>query len=728
MRKVLDVQGHEVTMRSVLQQHGNVERVLGPELVTDLIRGGTAVNIGGRLQPNTDFYEARVFKREIWFPLVILQDKDTYPDVFAVSGIEESQLVSIVPSYEVVGIFHFDEESVTGNTTDHNDVSKTRFIVLEGRNLKSSFSQLCEKYRTKTFHWLKYKDGKLLWKKTYGDNEKLLNYIDAEIPHADGRIIAEFMRRRSCEVNEKSIWDLGGRVVLVVAKPGMGKSSTTTQVAWNTKLADPTSWVVRINWNDHTRKLQDIDTANFNLDSLVEFLCSAAMPESKYTDINRSLLKQALQYSGNVTVLMDGFDEISPTHADKAFDILSELMRSKVKRVWVTSRPVQKERLERELRVTAFSMKKLSNESQRKMLTNIWKETANGENKEPCLKNYVERLLSQANESHYQRNFTGCPLHITMIACAFERNLEASLNSGEISLPDKLDFLELYDQSIERKLHIYKTEKKREDLTNAGVQDEHERLMEMCTEKLERCSLLVTLPSDLNPIRDEATKSKILLFLETVQTGKDKIGIIMNVVEKTPHFVHRTFAEYLTACWFCKNFESNRDVMIRVLFDSEYGFVKDMFDMMLAKGFDLHCAVLNGHCETVVTLLQGQHDVNSVDSGGRTALHLIAAQGRGGHLSEEITNSLLKHRDCVDKKDRVMKWTALDYAIKAKNWFVVERLLERKYKTDDLEFIRQRVEEASNEGKIIDDIQDENCKILLHHLASICQKHNGLHS
>jgi hypothetical protein len=62
---------------------------------------------------------------------------------------------------------------------------------------------------------------------------------------------------------------LDERKVLVVAEPGMGKSSTTTQVAWDTKLADPTSWVVRINWNDHTRELQKINTAQFNFDYLL---------------------------------------------------------------------------------------------------------------------------------------------------------------------------------------------------------------------------------------------------------------------------------------------------------------------------------------------------------------------------------------------------------------------------------------------------------------------------
>jgi hypothetical protein len=57
---------------------------------------------------------------------------------------------------------------------------------------------------------------------------------------------------------------------------------------------------------------------------------------------------------------MDGFDEISPIHADKATVILSELMKTKVRRVWVTSRPVQRERLEKELSVAAFSVKKWS--------------------------------------------------------------------------------------------------------------------------------------------------------------------------------------------------------------------------------------------------------------------------------------------------------------------------------------------------------------------------------
>ena len=53
--KKVDFQGCEVTMRSVLQRHCNVEHVLEPELVTDLITEGTIVNIGGKLHINEGY-------------------------------------------------------------------------------------------------------------------------------------------------------------------------------------------------------------------------------------------------------------------------------------------------------------------------------------------------------------------------------------------------------------------------------------------------------------------------------------------------------------------------------------------------------------------------------------------------------------------------------------------------------------------------------------------------
>jgi len=357
LNKKVDFQGHIFLVKSILHQHGIVEHglgSLGADVVSGLVTKGT-VQLGGRLHTNRSHYAPRVLEREIWLQLDVLRNPDMYPDMFAVSGIEMKDLAAIVPAGETVE--YIDQQNI--HPIDFGKKMRSRFVVPSETDAEIRFCELCKKHGERTLHWVQFKNGNLLWKKTYGGPDKLLTYIDTEMTRLDKICIEKYMRRCTCEVSEDAVCELGERTVLVVAEPGMGKSSTTTQVAWHTKSADPASWVVRINWNDHTRKLQEINTETFNFNSLVEFLCSAAFPQSKYTDIERILLKQALQNSGNVTVLMDGFDEISPIHVDKAAVILSELMKTKVRRVWVTSGPVEKERLEKELSVNAFSMKKL---------------------------------------------------------------------------------------------------------------------------------------------------------------------------------------------------------------------------------------------------------------------------------------------------------------------------------------------------------------------------------
>ena len=72
--KKIDFQGCEVTMRSVLQRHGNMEHVLGAELVTDLITEETAVNIGGKLHMSTEHYVPRFLKGNIYLKSDVLQN------------------------------------------------------------------------------------------------------------------------------------------------------------------------------------------------------------------------------------------------------------------------------------------------------------------------------------------------------------------------------------------------------------------------------------------------------------------------------------------------------------------------------------------------------------------------------------------------------------------------------------------------------------------------------
>jgi ankyrin repeat protein len=718
--KKIDFQGCKVSVGSVLQRHGDMERVLGAEIVTDLIKEENYFNIGESLHINMDYYAPRVLERKVYLHLNVLCNPGSHPDIFAVSQMKERDLIEHAPSGEIVGTFYWNKQY--GKTTwegTYDGFESSRFIRLSSTDLETCFLKLCEKYSGRTLHWVEFNNGKLLWKESRGSNENLLNYIDTDTTRADKEYVAEYMKSGSCGVKLESIWDLNEANVLVVAEPGMGKSTHMTHLAYHTKLADPTSWVVHINWNEHSKELNKIHVESCSFETVLEFLCSVAFPGSKYYDLNRVMLKHALELTGNVTVLTDGYDEINPTHADKAAIILSVLRKTVVGRVWVTSRPVVRERLEKELSVMAYTMRPLSHTVQEEMLLNLWKSKATGHKDEKRLDAFIKKLLSKANESIYDSSFTGFALYIKMIATAFEVNLDTSLKSGDFSLPEKMDLLYLYDRFVERKLHIYQTEKKRDDVTNASVQDDHELLTKMFLKNFEMSALIVILPSPvMTSLHDKTIEVKLKSFIRRVQAGKDKTGVVIQVVEGRPYFVHRTFAEYFTARWFSKYFELNRCVLEDILFDRSYSIVRDVFDRILVSGSELHSAVLNWDAESVEAALQKGCDVNAMDKGGRTALHLIASQGQVYKI-EQITESLLRHGACLDMLDKVLQWNPLRYAEKSGSWFVVERLLEHNADLSDLVLIKQRVHDSEYIGPILYEAAGEDYLLLVKFLSSI---------
>jgi hypothetical protein len=367
LEKQVHFQGRKLPVKRILHRHGLVKHALGADMISRIVTEET-VKLGSRLCTNADYYMPRVLEREVWLQLDVLRNPNMHPDMFAVSGIELKDLAAIVPAGETVR--YIDPHNI--HHTDFTQDTCSRFVVISEADAEICFLELCKKHGERTLHWVQFNNGYVLWKKTYGDPDKLLNYIDTERTRLDKTCIEKYMRRGTCEVSEDEVWDLGERTVLVVTEPGMGKSSTTKQVAWNTKQRDPVSWVVYINWNDHTCKLHNMDAARFDFKSLCKFLCRAAFGDSENTNFDRILLKQALQKSGNITVLMEGFDEICPIYMHEATVILSEILKTKVGRIWVASRPVQKERLEKELSVAAFSMKNCPASLKCRCFWNYW--------------------------------------------------------------------------------------------------------------------------------------------------------------------------------------------------------------------------------------------------------------------------------------------------------------------------------------------------------------------
>ena len=104
--KTIDFQGCDVIMRSVLQRHGNVEHVLGPDLFTELVTEDTAVNIGGRLQVNTNYYAVKFLEMKTRLLPKFLRKSN---NVFAVGGKRRKDLIDIIFLDKIVQSLYLEE-------------------------------------------------------------------------------------------------------------------------------------------------------------------------------------------------------------------------------------------------------------------------------------------------------------------------------------------------------------------------------------------------------------------------------------------------------------------------------------------------------------------------------------------------------------------------------------------------------------------------------------------
>jgi len=82
-----------------------------------------------------------------------------------------------------------------------------RIFLLAQSDVENSFLEICERLEGKSLHWLDFKNGDLLWKKSSRDTDSLLYYIDVQEQRADMQLISECMKSGRCEVNEVSIWN-----------------------------------------------------------------------------------------------------------------------------------------------------------------------------------------------------------------------------------------------------------------------------------------------------------------------------------------------------------------------------------------------------------------------------------------------------------------------------------------------------------------------------------------
>jgi ankyrin repeat protein len=181
-------------------------------------------------------------------------------------------------------------------------------------------------------------------------------------------------------------------------------------------------------------------------------------------------------------------------------------------------------------------------------------------------------------------------------------------------------------------------------------------------------------------------------------------------------FDHQTFAEYFACVWLKNNLDKV-SLLEYNLFNEENQNLKFIFDIMMGENSALHLAVIYRRTDLVLEYL----DKNEVkDEGGRSPLQLLCSYGVEHLLSwkkVDVSFSICKKELIFNKyysennievvstqykkifkmlsncdifqKDDLFRWDCLDYAIRLRNLFAVEKFLERFEDSMNLEILLQ---------------------------------------
>jgi predicted NACHT family NTPase len=183
---------------------------------------------------------------------------------------------------------------------------------------------------------------KTVWQK--GSLETVRRYIDTESSHTytAGDLV------KPLEQAEHK------RVMLISDTAGMGKSTVLTYLSKIIKQKFTAKWVVRIDLNGHTYALKVLKEEHIDKEKAIDFASERLLKLKPGLELE--LFKQCCEQKQKLrlVIMLDGFDEISPSYKDTA------LTQTAVEQLWVTTRPRVREELEDKLQQLSYTFEPFS--------------------------------------------------------------------------------------------------------------------------------------------------------------------------------------------------------------------------------------------------------------------------------------------------------------------------------------------------------------------------------
>jgi ankyrin repeat protein len=593
------------------------------------------------------------------------------------------------------------------------ETKKDNFIIV---HTKEDFDEKCRQ-KLRNAHYLiqdQSNPNHLLWQNSNGPISTLKKFV---------------ITNKEESIDEKELFQINNEKVLIIsAEPGMGKSLI---LDYFTQNSTSDNFFVKIILNTCKKTLSGTNFKENLPQDLIEFVLKSLLNKTNQQEI--SLLKH-LAKEEKLILMFDGLDEVTEQVKEQVIHLIDALNKDKrIKKILITTRNQLREELEDHLRTFSFNLNNFDEEDQKDFLHKYW-GNSNSQDKETRATSankfmqsaevLIERIKSISSQS--LNKLIGIPLQTRMLADIY---FEKAKDEEEFSNLVLTNIADLYNQFIESKIEI-RFERTNNNTKIADLSEEFIEYFEDSKRKF---------------FSDHIKLSSLILFEQNNQKDiglelKEKIileyGVIISFTNKTPSFLHQSFAEFFMAKSCLQKIKEQKrikddkeleqilreerhflirkflnDLMVNYEnhkeknkndekedFNQEIGnccrenlqsllkyFIEDQGAQLETENEFLIEATRNGHKDIVAFLLKKKIDINQTDRYGRSALMLASANGHAEIVKMllekeniEIVAFLLKKKIDINQKDKDWGKTALMLASEYGKKEIVKMLLEKE--------------------------------------------------
>lgn len=444
-----------------------------------------------------------------------------------------------------------------------------KFLTVKDAN---EFESLCKRvggeHAVKNLHWLKFNGTTkhFEWMRTYGEPgsiEHVQSYITP--PAADSP--ESFCESEQNFISKQILSDFDSLPAICISdNPGMGKTTLLAHIGHSFlrhfKTADflnsKPKFVQYFAITQLMRDLEGIDIRDAK-QLKKQHVLQILLARITRTEITRHVFQT---YGSECELMLDGFDEVLPHQAKLAVRLISILRHQFNRengpsfRIWLTTRPVLLELVEKTLGVLGYNMLPFTEDDQKSFLQKYWAALAKNRNVslDPAkLVSFSAGCLQRMEKvngklSPFEVDMTGIPLQCLLLAQVCEGAViyECALEGDQSKLgqtdPDVLaikNMADLYHRVMEKKLEIFLNRESSNSHLESHLSKNNAQVMKRIHMKL---ALQLLFPQWL-PVFE-------IIFLHEANVSMEELsiyGIVTEYMQGDPVFVHRTYAEYFVA-------------------------------------------------------------------------------------------------------------------------------------------------------------------------------------